>query len=220
MKGHWQLTECPRLKSFNQTLDGRRPLPPPQVVLPRGRFKSSTKHWLFILSRNCPNLSWGLRTLAEVGAPSSVSIKLRPHMAILTPGSVSDNGLCSPQFTAAQVLCQAVSSKGSAAVIRTPSGARGSVHPTLIPPSLPDFLLVSLFWFLSLVSLVGSMCLFTWSLLFSPNRHTHTHKKTNPACHSAFPFYSQYLRWLICNEKDLVYLTVSRCLYVFGGASW
>lgn len=136
LKGHWQLTECPRLKSFNQTLrlEGRGPLPPPQVVLPRGRFKSSTKHWLFILSRNCPNLSSSF--LAEVGAPSSVSIKFRPHMAISTPGSVSDNGLCSPQFTAAHVLCQAVSSKGSAAVIRAPSGARGSVHPTLIPSSL------------------------------------------------------------------------------------
>lgn len=143
LKGHWQLTECPRLKSFNQTLrlEGRGPLPPPQVVLPRGRFKSSTKHWLFILSRNCPNLSSSF--LAEVGAPSSVSIKFRPHMAISTPGSVSDNGLCSPQFTAAHVLCQAVSSKGSAAVIRAPSGARGSVHPTLIPSSLPPWLSAS-----------------------------------------------------------------------------
>lgn len=138
LQGHWQLTGYPRLKIFNQTprLAVHGALLPTQVTLPKGRFTSSSKHGLFLRSTSCPNLSSSF--LAEVGAPSSV------HQALPSGGHLH-SGVCirqravfpSVQLHMHQVLCQAVSSKGSAAVSRASSGAQSSVYHTITPSSLP-----------------------------------------------------------------------------------
>lgn len=165
-----------------------RQLPPPQIILPWGKFKFSSNHWLFLMTRTCPNSSTCF--LADAGLPSTVSIKLCPGMAISSPGvCVRQLGSLWLQLCVAQVLCQPSSSKGSALVMVSPTGAQWPGYFThLYPPPTPRLS--------ASFSSVGSPLQFLWCALhvyllccfipsFLPNR-----LKMDLEYQSTFQFYS------------------------------